>query len=288
MTPAAFSKTRRWVETSLGRIAVYEQGEGPAAVFVHGYPLSAYFWRHQFDALADTRRCIAVDLLGLGHTEPKPGTSVAYESQADMVQEVCTQLDLQRFDLVGNDSGGSIAQLVATRDPARIRSLTLTNCEVAENYLPEPLVPIVGLARTGQLPELFESIVGNLDGARQSLASVFARPEEAITLERLEYEFAPLVSSPARKEWLCAYLTSLGPEVNAALVPELQRFDRPTLVVWGDADPYMPLEWAHWLEKQVPGVRRVVVIPDGRLFFPEEEHARFSDALRQFWTDVDR
>ena len=69
---------------------------------------------------------------------------------------------------------------------------------------------------------------------------------------------------------------------------ELQRFDRPTLVVWGGADPYMPLEWAHWLEKQVPGVRRVVVIPDGRLFFPEEEHARFSDELRQFWTDVDR
>lgn len=283
MTPNPFASLRKMIDTSFGRIATYEMGSGPAALFVHGYPLSGYHWRHQMSALSDLRRCVAVDLLGLGHTEPVPDARVGYPEQAQMLAEVADVLGLDTFDLIGNDSGGSISQLLAVADPDRIRTLTLTNCEVAENNPPQDLLPIVELARCGQLPELFESIVGDVAGARLALGSAFARPEVAITEDRLAYEIAPLLASPDRKRWLCEYLTSLSVDVTLGVVPALQRFERPTLVVWGDDDAFMPVASARWLEANVPGVERVVMVPGGKLFFPEEEAELLNVELRGFW-----
>jgi hypothetical protein len=47
----------------------------------------------------------------------------------------------------------------------------------------------------------------------------------------------------------------------------------------------MPVEWAHWLEKNVPSVTKKVILEGAKLFFPEEEEAeRFNAELREFFT----
>jgi pimeloyl-ACP methyl ester carboxylesterase len=284
MTPNEFAQLRKMIDTPLGRVASYERGRGPAALFVHGYPLSAYHWRHQLEALADVRRCIAVDLLGLGYTEPLPEVGVAYPDQARMLLAVADVLGLEQFDLIGNDSGGSIAQLVAVAHPERIRTLTLTNCEVAENNPPAALMPIIEIARAGNMPAMLASIIGDVAAARAALAQTFARPELTITAERLAYDLAPLLASDDRKRRLNEYLTSLSQEVTLGIVPALERFERPVLVVWAEDDVLMPVHSARWLEAHVPGVERVVVVPGAKLFFPEEEHALLNRELRAFWT----
>jgi pimeloyl-ACP methyl ester carboxylesterase len=283
MNPNEFAALRKMIDTGFGRIATYEMGSGPAALFVHGYPLSAYHWRHQLTALADVRRCIAVDLLGLGYSEPAPGVTVDYREQAKMLLELADVLGLDAFDLVGNDSGGSISQIVAVSAPERIRTLTLTNCEVAENNPPAALVPIIEIARQGQMPAMFESIVHDVVAARAALATSFAKPETSITPERLAYEITPLLSSETRRRFANEYLTALSPEVTLEIVPALQRFERPVLVVWADGDPFMPVASARWLEAHVPGVQQVVIVPGAKLFFPEEEHQLLSHELRAFW-----
>ncbi len=283
MNPSDFAQLRKMIDTPFGRIATYETGRGPAALFVHGYPLSAYHWRHQLEGLADCRRCIAVDLMGLGHSEPTPETGVGYPEQARMLAAVTDALGLEEIDLVGNDSGGSIAQLLAVSAPSRIRTLTLTNCEVAENNPPAALAPLVEMARAGQVPAMFDALVADVDAARGALAPAFDRPEVAITAERLAYDVAPLLASEDRRRRLNEYLTELSAEVTLGIVPDLERFQRPVLVVWGDADGYMPVESARWLEAHVPGVERVVLVAGGKLFFPEEEHELLNRELRAFW-----
>ena len=71
---------------------------------------------------------------------------------------------------------------------------------------------------------------------------------------------------------------------DAGLDAIRERFERPVLVVWADADAYMPVASARWLEAHVPGVERVVIVPGGKLFFPEEEHALLNRELRAFWS----
>ena len=77
---AAWSAARRFASLRSGKIAYVDRGSGDAALFLHGFPLSSFQWRGAFDRLADMRRCVAADFLGLGFTEVAPGQSCAPNS----------------------------------------------------------------------------------------------------------------------------------------------------------------------------------------------------------------
>jgi hypothetical protein len=111
---AAFRAARRFAETRYGRIAYLERGAGEAALFLHGFPLNGFQWRDALAALSIYRRCVAPDLMGLGYTEVAEGQSVAPAAQVDMLLALLDQLSISTVDLVANDSGGAVAQLLGT------------------------------------------------------------------------------------------------------------------------------------------------------------------------------
>ena len=78
MDVATFNSSRRFANVSSGRIAYVEQGNGPVALFVHGVPLNSYHWRHVIDQVRHRRRCIAIDLMGLGYTDIAPVQDVSF------------------------------------------------------------------------------------------------------------------------------------------------------------------------------------------------------------------
>src|SRR5215470_20191377 len=112
-TPA----TRRSVETPSGRINYCERGKGRVAVFVHGVLLNNHLWRHQLAELSDMRRCIAPDLLAHGDTEIRSGQDVSVTANARMLAQFLDAIGVADVDLVGNDSGGGIAQIFAAHYP---------------------------------------------------------------------------------------------------------------------------------------------------------------------------
>jgi len=122
-----FEAKRQFVDIPAGRIAYVEGGSGPVALFLHGRLLNGYFWRHQLRELSDIRRCIAVDLMAHGATSCKAGQNVSYDGQAAMIKQFLDSRQIDRVDLVGNDSGTAIAQIFATNNPQRVRTLTLTD-----------------------------------------------------------------------------------------------------------------------------------------------------------------
>jgi pimeloyl-ACP methyl ester carboxylesterase len=114
--------TKRSIDTPSGRISYTEAGSGPVALFVHGVVLNKHVWRRQLTGLSDTRRCIAVDLLAHGDTEIDPNQDVSVTANANMLCEVLGALKIDKIDLVGNDSGGGIAQIFAASNPDRRQS----------------------------------------------------------------------------------------------------------------------------------------------------------------------
>ena len=60
----------------------------------------------------------------------------------------------------------------------------------------------------------------------------------------------------------------------------------PTLVVWGTGDRFFHRRWAGWLRDTIPGVREVVEVPGGRLFFPDERPDDLAGPLRRHWQSV--
>src|SRR5262249_25103514 len=149
-----FHAERRSAKTPSGRVSYVDRGSGPPAIFLHGVPLCGFHWRHVVAGVGDLRRCITPDLMGLGYTEVAAGEDISFAAQAQMVGELADALGLDAFDLVGNDSGGGIAQIFAARNPRRVRTLTLTNCDVHDGWPPPAAEPIVQAARGGMLADM--------------------------------------------------------------------------------------------------------------------------------------
>jgi pimeloyl-ACP methyl ester carboxylesterase len=120
-------------------------------LFVHGVLLNKHLWRHQLAELSAIRRCIAVDLLAHGDTEIAPGQDVSVTANANMLREMLDALHIDQVDLIGNDSGGGIAQIFAALNPDRVRTLTLTNCDTHDNWPPEAFKPFVDMVAGGGL-----------------------------------------------------------------------------------------------------------------------------------------
>jgi len=153
--------TTRSVDTPLGRISYATAGSGPVALFVHGVLLNKHLWRHQLAKLSDIRRCVAVDLLAHGETEIAPNQDVSVTANAKMLKEVLDALKIDRVDLVGNDSGGGIAQIFAALNPERVRTLTLTNCDTHDNWPPEAFKPFVEMVKAGGLRDTLNAMLAD-------------------------------------------------------------------------------------------------------------------------------
>src|ERR1700749_4337907 len=133
MDVKTFGASRKFADLPISTVAYVERGHGLVALFVHGYPLNGYQWRGALERLQSHRRCIAPDVMGLGHTEAAGGQAITPEAQVAMLGGLLDSLHVKSVDLVANDSGGLVSQLFVARYPERVRTLLLTNCDVDEN-----------------------------------------------------------------------------------------------------------------------------------------------------------
>lgn len=284
LTHKRYLGLKSYVETRFGRIAYASFGSGPVALFIHGVPLNGYHWRHQLTALSDIRRCIAPDLLGLGDTEPAEDASLNFAEQAEMLVAFLDALDLDAVDLVGNDSGGAIAMIFACKNPARVRTLTLTNCDVHDNWPPPAFMPAFLLASKAMLGAAMADLPDNLGLARSDfgLGTAFEFPDQ-LTDETVRAYLAPLVVNPRRMAMLDRYVAAMDNRHTVALEQKLSLLKMPTLIAWGEDDVFFPVEWAHWLAERIPGASAPVTHPTARLFFAEERPEFLNCALREHW-----
>ena len=131
----------RTVKTNGLDMAVYEQGQGPPVVLLHGFPELAYSWRHQLPALADAGfRAIAPDQRGYGRTTA-PADVSAYRV-SELIADVHGLLDalgLEGAAFVGHDWGALLLWQMAMLAPDRIDSLAILNIP---HYPRPPIDPI--------------------------------------------------------------------------------------------------------------------------------------------------
>ena len=278
------SATRHSVQTASGRISYMEQGTGSVALFVHGVLLNGYLWRNQLADLSDIRRCIAVDLLAHGDTEIAPDQDVSVTANAKMLKEFLDALNIDQVDVVGNDSGGGIAQIFAALYPERVRSLTLTDCDTHDNWPPEAFKPFLAMAAAGGLRRALDAMLSDKSVYRSSkaLGPAYEHPEE-LSDDSIEKYLRPLVRTEQRTRDLQRFLAAFDNKHTLAIEDRLRTLKAPTLVVWGTDDIYFDVKWSRWLADNIPGTRRRVEFKDARIFFPEERWEEFNKELRAHW-----
>lgn len=281
MDVAQFHALRRFVSTPSGDIAYVEQGQGPVALFIHGVPLNGLHWRHVMADLRAGRRCIALDLMGLGYTRIGARHDVSFEAQARMVREFIEAMGLGPVDLVANDSGGAVAQILAAGHPHLLRTLTLTNCDVHDNWPPEIIRPSILAARNGTLIERYERLMDEPALRHERFSRAYADPR-VLTDDVYRAYIEPLTATAQSRDNFHRYWLAFDNAQTLRIEPRLRELRVPTLVVWALDDVFFDVRWAHWLARTIPGVVRVVTVPEAKLFFPEDRPQALLAALWEF------
>jgi haloalkane dehalogenase len=282
----AWDADRRFAGTAAGGIAYVERGAGEAALFLHGFPLNSFQWRDVVARLETERRCIAPDLLGMGHTRVAPGQRLALPDQANMIVRLLDTLSVASVDVIANDSGTGIAQLLAARFPERVRSMLLTNGDVEIDSPPAALVPFIQMAKEGRFAdEVVTPSVQNKEMSRsvEGIGGLTYTDPSRLSDVAIDAYFGPLVSSDARRRLLDAYASALEPNPLEGVEAALRGCEVPARIVWGTGDVIFSPANPAYLDRLLPRSRGVREVPGAKLFFPEEYPELIAEEARALW-----
>jgi len=241
-----------------GDIQLYyeDHGSGQPVVLIHGYPLSGASWEKQVPVLLDAGyRVITYDRRGFGKSS-QPTEGYNYDTFAEDLHKLVTQLKLHDFTLVGfSMGGGEVARYIG-----KYGSKGVSQAVIISSVVPY-------LLKTGDNPEGVD-------------ASVFAGIEKAVAADRYAFFtgffqnfyntdllLGKRVSEQAvQANWNIAASSSATASLACVATwhedfrKDLERVDVPTLVIHGDDDHIVPLVAAGArTAKMIKGARLHVV-----------------------------
>ncbi|KRB05081.1 alpha/beta hydrolase [Lysobacter sp. Root690] len=283
---SSFHASRRYAKLRSGEIAYVERGSGPAALFLHGFPLNSFQWRGALTRLSPYRRCIAADFMGMGYTRVAANQDVGPKAQVAMLIELLDHLGIHDVDVIANDSGCTVAQLLLVNHPQRVRTLLLTNGDTEHDSPPPALQPVIDLARQGRFVDEWLAPWWQDPQLARSAAGIggmcFADPTQP-TDEAIDTYFGPLLSSAHRKAMAHAYAVGLEPNVLLGIEAELKRSKTPTRIVWGMADTIFSQQSPDYWANTFGGSRGVRKLESSKLFWPEERPDVIAEEARRLW-----
>jgi YbgC/YbaW family acyl-CoA thioester hydrolase len=249
-------------------LAVAVRGQGPAVLFIHGYPVDHSIWSHQLASLEGWSR-IAPDLRGMGQSDA-PDLGYSMETYAADLAALLDLLGVDQAVLVGHSMGGYIAFEFLRRWRNRVRGLVLVDSR-AESDTPEA-------KRNRDSAAMLAREQGAEAIADTMISRILGRTTQADAPATVERVRALMAASP-----VAGLVGALGamrerPD-STALLPALNGL--PTLVIVGDEDELTPPTQARTMADAIPGANLVVIRSAGHLPTVERP-AETTDAILAF------
>lgn len=268
------------------RFRLLEEGEGPLALLLHGFPQLGWMWRKQIGPLAARGlRVVAPDLRGYGGSErPKRIADYTLDRLAGDVAALAAALGADKVRLVGHDWGGAIAWHAARQRPELIERLAIVNCPPAEVLGRAILRDPRQLARSWytmffQVPQVAERLLSRPRAMRAWLRSWAGSPG-VFSDEELDH-YARAAARPGAMHAAIAYYRAalrVNPRALRSTPPQVRC---PTLVVWGTRDRLLGTALTDGLERLVDAPYRRELLEAGH-FVPEEAPGELSRLLGEF------
>lgn len=238
-TDATGGVRRTWYEVDGADVSALEAGRGEAVVLLHGIPTGAELWREVLLHLAARgERGLAPDLPGYGDTRLPATADHSLLATARLVARWIEAADLAPAWIVGHDSGGAVAQLLAVNHPDTVCRLTVVN-SITDGSWPAPRARIsTQLARLGAYRLAARlRLVPNpyLRWQVRRAVGPGSRVSDEV-LERVVWD--DKFTSPRGRAAFERHLAALTPADTARLDPALRSLELPIQIVWGLQDPF--------------------------------------------------
>jgi pimeloyl-ACP methyl ester carboxylesterase/nucleoside-diphosphate-sugar epimerase len=279
-------REKRFHQVGDVNVAYRDIGEGEPVVFLHGVA-GAHAWDGVVRRLATQRRTLVVETLGLGDTEGPSSADFGLPAQAARVRGLLSALDIPAAHIVGNDTGGVIAQIFAVRWPNCVKSLVLSDCDAHGTWPPTHVALIAALMGLPGGPSGFAALMRIPALARSRFGfGRMVHDKRLFTDERLKEYVDTLAGDRQRRMRLKRFLRSFDRADLANMNQLLGELKAPTMIIWGADNASSSPSWAKTLYDAIPGARRLELIPFAGLSCHEERPDLFADLLTEFFEEI--
>ncbi|MEL6881912.1 MAG: alpha/beta hydrolase [Cyanobacteria bacterium J06607_10] len=221
--------------------------ENGTVLLMHGIPTWGYLYHEVIPLLNDAGyRTIAPDFLGHGWSDRRDRFDRSFQDQARMIAALLETLQLDRVDVVGHDTGGAVALILAIEYAHLVNRLVITNSVCYDRFDDDMLDfghPLRWKARP--VSDLVEAL-------EESLAAGLSNSG------RLTPEFRAGIIAPwASEEGKLSLLrnaSALNANQTMALVDRHGSISMPTMILWGMDDPWQKSEDGKQLATEIPNV----------------------------------
>ena len=259
------------------RMHYVDEGEGAPVLMLHGEPTWAFLYRKLIPTVARVARVVAPDYFGFGRSDkPTRIEDYSYDFHCASIERFADELDLRDVTVVVQDWGGPIGLRLAVERPDRVARLVILNSGIGAGRAPSEewlrfreFVRRVGtdlvpgqLIRISAVTELADDVVEAYNApfpTPESKAGVLAFPELVPT--ELEHPSATKMQ-----------------EVRAAL----ERWEKPTLVLFSDSDPIFSTVAAEHMASRIPGAGPAEIVAGAGHFLQEEKGEEIADRIVRF------
>jgi pimeloyl-ACP methyl ester carboxylesterase len=232
-------------------IAYTDLGAGAPVILMHGIPTWSFLYHDVIDRLAGRVRVIAPDFIGHGMSDQRDMFDRSLVAQRAMILALMDRLGLDRATLIGHDTGGGVALMMAIENPERVSRLVLSNIVAYDSW---PIDDMIGLGHPDWARRPTEEL-------RRFLVDGFA--DGLSRKERLTQAFVDGIVAPylteAGKVSLVRNASGLNTSHTTMLVDRHGSIAAPTLLVWGVDDPWQRIGDGERLAAEIPGARLVRV-----------------------------
>jgi pimeloyl-ACP methyl ester carboxylesterase len=253
-------------------VHLVDRGTGQAILFLHGNPDSADMWDGVISRLSSRFRCLAPDLPGFGRSTGSVDFDCSLDNMAAFVDGLILAAGItEPVNLVVHDFGGPYGLAWAIKHPDKIRRIAVTNTLFFSDYRWH------FWARVWRTPCLGELSVLLMN--RWIFGWELRRGSPTLSQEHILRSYGHV--TPTMQRMVLRLYRATDPENFRGWEEKLLGLTRriPTLVLWGDRDPYIPIEFADRF-----GTENIKHFPDSGHWLPVEAPDEVSDQLSLFLT----
>jgi non-heme chloroperoxidase len=257
-------------------------GSGRPVVLIHGWPLSGESWSGQIPALAQAGyRVIAYDRRGFGQSD-KPKHGYDYDTLADDLDGVLSELELSDVTLVGfSMGGGEVARYISRHGEGRLHSVVFASA--VPPYMLKTDDNPEGPLEKKQAAEMTEQLTAHRDQFFDDFTKQFFSVDGQLKVTEPQRQAALAMCQESSQVAALACMASFG---TTDFRDDLPKVTVPTLVLHGGGDATVPFEGSGKRTHEAIAGSQLVVIPGGPHGVNVSHEAEFNAALLQFLQSV--
>lgn len=197
-------------------------------VLIHGLGASAERWEYVIPEFSKQYKVIVPDLIGFGHSD-KPSVDYTTEFFSDFLLDFLKKLGIKKSNIIGSSLGGQITAEFTSKNQDMVENLILVSPSGIMKHSTPALDAYVMAA-----------LYPNLEGAKNAFEMMAGSTREIH--QKIIEDFVKRMKLPNAK---MAFMSTLLGLKNAEVITKsLNKISVPTLIIWGEDDPVIPIKYA--------------------------------------------